>query len=466
MATQLYLSGVSAITGGVLDLNGANIQLLPGWRPRVAKRRRGVLGGKRHEDVVESIPLRVFGASAADCVQFLELLAAAMDQARDWKDGAAVDAVILNYAIDGTTLASALQTAVLGTPLDAADILSLPVTFNQNLQVFEVNPVTLPVERRGEWLGDEESDNSATVDNGDVMTVDLTATTQPSPTVLRLGEFDQAGPNETWGGYLLLAESSDDIVIINAEVVAGTTDYTSVVDSTNLARNTNVLRFTPTATTYRATNITSVFTINESVRMIGAFINARNTSSDYRFNVVLEYGQYLTIESFSGIDSRPFVIPAGASDPAWYFIGITNLRTELKSVRVEAQAESLTGSPTLEIDTVVLVDMSSVRVVALSEVSAMANWSNGDTEIVIDHSILERPAPRVYTKKVADSSYSLAGIYYTGNALLHTSSATLTALYLSTGGNDPRHWRRSDNAGAVMELYAGATRRPAYLVPR
>lgn len=148
MATILKLDGVNAVGGGELNLNGANtgmasVELLPGWRPRVAKRRRGQMGNQAlFDDVLEMIPLRVFGASELECLATLSALAAAMDQAVVWREGAAISAVSLKYAIHNTALANPLEAAVLGSSLEAADILSLPVTFNQFLQVFEVNPVS------------------------------------------------------------------------------------------------------------------------------------------------------------------------------------------------------------------------------------------------------------------------------------------------------------------------------------
>jgi hypothetical protein len=477
MATQLYLSGVSAITGGILDLNGANIQLLPGWRPRVAKRRRGVLGGKRHEDVVESIPLRVFGASAADCVQFLELLAAAMDQARNWKDGAAVDAVILNYAIDGTTLANPLQTAVLGTPADAADILSLPVTFNQNLQVFEVNPVTLPVERRGEWLGDEESEVSSSAAENPVVNVAAFtgALTAPGPVDVSI-EFTSGNghPNEAGEALVFIADDADKLYV--STTLTGGASGTSTITDNHAdadASADEVLQIVPNDTgeviVQPTVDHTFPNTPGSHIYMISLVL--KNLSSTvywdiyqvgyYRPNSTIRNLKALTNIRVSADNNNPQIVTIG---PLFFDHPISmdvSGGTAYTQIFLRPSAGPGAGHE-LEVDTMAIVELGAgVTSLAFRGI----NFTNSDNHVVVQHNLLSLIKPSVHQGVIISTGFDFS-FPYDGAPRIFNDTAEIAALVLGVQNDN---WLLGhDNSGSFAPVSVGikATRRPAYLVPR
>jgi hypothetical protein len=469
MATQLYLSGVSAITGGVLDLNGANIQLLPGWRPRVAKRRRGVLGGKRHEDVVESIPLRVFGASAADCVQFLELLAAAMDQARDWKDGAAVDAVILNYAIDGTTLANPLQTAVWGTPMDAADILSLPVEFNRHLRVFEVNPVTLPLERRGEWLGDEESGSATAVEVGNIASIDFGSDARA--VVSLLADIDTASgtvTSQNFEPFYLFCSNPSKLVHWQPSALS---PFTSVADAGNRALGGTVLRYTPIGTIEALTASHNVSTAGFAGCSAFMFVVCKNNSATTNFTmrgiVFRQDPSQYNLRSAT----RPATIFGGDTDRQIVPLGIVSLPVDFQSSILGVTASAASG--TFDIDDIIMlgVDRNS-SIIGVSSGTVPGGGSVGAIDNYgyrVEHRLLTDPKPIA-------AMYNTSAITFgspendlpspAGSLIVRMDGSELSVLVVSVDETN-NYWRWYDGGSSnVIRTTVTATRRPAYLVPR
>lgn len=451
------------ITDGTttIDLLGNDttnsFNLLAGaWAPNVARRKRSQMGGGSWaEDVVEALPLYAQSdTSAATILANLDTLAALMDQAQRWALGEAVDPVILRYSPNSDSVY--LQAVILGPP-DSGQAVVLPPTFSDDLYQKVVDGVTLQFKRRGLWLGAEESDTSSTVDNGEIMTMSLTAVTEPSPTVLKLGKLNYTtGPNQTFGGFVILAKASSDFSIINAEGLANGA-FTSVSGSSNLARNTNILRYTPTVTTEVSTAFSS--TLSFSPPKLGVFINARNSSSTESFTV---WPRYQRTGKTTNEFSKKTTIPAGATDPKWYYLGTEGLGSILQVLALYATVTSTTGTPLLEIDTIVLVNMDNATVVTLHE-GTIQNWTTADTLIYFDHRLLSKPMPEVY---LLDNSTTTAKIDYDGVPSFFTKAATVVALYLSTGGDVSTHWRRSNDSSAVMSVYATVTRTAAYLVPR
>jgi len=447
MTTQLYFSGVNAMTtDGVLNLNGANIELLPGWRPRVAKRRRGLLGGQLYEDVVESIPLRVYGASPADCVQFLELMVAAMDQARTWKDGAAVGAVNLNYAINGTALSNPLRAAVLGTPADAADILSLPVTFNQNLQVFEVNPVTLPLERRGQWLGDEETVSRATSTSYSpgVITPSSNFTDTlvlPSPYKLTINYDDLAGSPADTNIMLLTARSSGRLLLIEGEdETGGEPNFASATDSD--ASGGDVGRYTPNDTDDNRLFWST--SLDSDVRAVFVIFHLKNRSSTISYDLKAKArGRFSPVQQIGTDDNDPQLIAFGPLISPYG--AITQIELSITASGTGSASESL------DIDTI-----GVVAVEGTSNVLAAFEVGNATSDPVINHELLTLPRPTV-------TSNESSGLSYRGIAYLWNTGNTAAALVMGGSGTS---WLLRNDVSDQLEVGASWVRRPAYLVPR
>lgn len=436
--------------------NGFNLEANK-WAPNVAER----LPNGKVSEVIEEIPLYVSSTSSpATVLANIDKLAKLIDQAARWAKGESLSPVRIQYSPNSAT--EYLEAAILGPP-DGAGGVALPSNFSDDLYQNVVDGIVLQFRRRGRWLDDDEDvDTSSTVNNCELMSLSLTATEHPSPTILRLGKFNYTtGPNQTFGGFLLLAEDSNNLQIVNAETVATTSNTSSVNESSNLARNTNVLRYSPVAAYPSSSDGTGniTLTLNSATKLLGVFANMRNNSATAEFTVWPRVQRTMKgTEEFG----QKTVVPAGATTPQWYFLGMHSLASERQVLNLRMYVDDVTGSPTLDIDTLVVVNMEKVHVIALHE-NSIENWVTADTEINCDHSLLSTPLPRVYA---STASSAAAGVGHDGYPAFFTSAASLQALYLSTGGNSSAHWRRSNDSNSVMQLYAEAARRPAFLVPQ
>ena len=366
MATILRCAGVTAVSGGTLNLNGTNtgmasITLLPGWRPRVAALLKRPLGGQLYQDVVESIPLRIHGDSELACILALEALAGAVNQAASWKDGANVNAVVLQYAIDGTTLTNPLQTAVLGSPADASDLLELPVTFNQYVQVYEVNPVTLPLWRRGLWLGDEESEVDAENTTDAVVELAFADSLQNASPISVQVEGDNSGDAAMISvGMLAVSDLADGIQV--ASTYAGGSSGSTV--SSDRSFGGEYREITPSSVTTYTVNLDldgGVITLNpRRPELFEVFLVGRNLSDTVSYQVT---GQLYAEDTTPGDLGTVRVIPTGGSgfsDPAAFMVrlGVLGCASSLEQLRVRL-VPSGTDTDTLHIDCAILCKLGT-----------------------------------------------------------------------------------------------------------
>ena len=91
MTTLQFTDGVTTI-----DLTNAttDYRLYRGaWAPKVARRRRGLMGGSPFEPVRESMDIIITGSSETDCLSNLQTLTELFDQANIWREGGNVSAV-------------------------------------------------------------------------------------------------------------------------------------------------------------------------------------------------------------------------------------------------------------------------------------------------------------------------------------------------------------------------------------
>lgn len=470
MATYLTLTGVEAVSGGELNLNGTNtgmasITLLPGWRPRVAPRRQGTIGNKPiHEDVTESLPLRIHGASEAECITALEALAAAVEQARAWRRSPyAVTALNINYKINGSSLTNPLLAAVIDTPAKADDLLKLPVSFNRDIQVYEVNPVNLPLLRRGGWLGDEEEQVATTVESSRLMSITFAETAVlPSPVelVCSAEDSDVFASGVTIPGSFLLggqrnAGGQQSLLLSNA---TGITDanFSTVAEGGTQSNSGNILRFTPPDTDAHLGDM-SAFGIDANARLFAIYANLRSNISAVTWFVkgVVGLGNKVP-QAYRR--TLPLVVPgADITNPTWKFLGLVSYPGSVGVFGVEIQASTTSGSPVLDCDRLALqaVDSPGAMAIALNEFTVGDGYTSS-LNLGIDHRFLTRPLPEM----------AMAGIRpsYAGNLTPQISGTRFDMAWLATSGTN---WRWYDaNAASIISHTLTATRRPAYLIPR
>ncbi len=472
MATYLTLTGVEAVSGGELNLNGANtgmatITLLPGWRPRVAPRRQGTIGNKPiHEDVTENLPLRIHGQSEAECITALEALAAAVEQARVWRRSPyAVAALNINYKINGSTLTNPLLSAVIDTPAKADDLLKLPVSFNRDIQVFEVNPVDLPLLRRGGWLGDEEEQLASTVESSRLMSITFAETAVlPSPVELACTIEDSdifASGLTVPNSFLLAAQrnaaSQAGILLQNAATAPIPTNFSSVADPGTQSNSGNVLRFTPPDTgTYGKLSF-SAFGIDTNARLFAIYINMRSSISAVTWTIRGVVGLGNNVPQADRRTLPMLIDGADILEPGWYFLGLVNYPRSINTFGFDVAASTTTGSPVLDFERIAIqaVDSPGSTAVALNALTIGAGFTNSPT-LRIDHRFLTRPLPELTLSAIRPS--------YAGNLTPQISGTRFDVAWLATSGTN---WRWYDaNAASIISHTLTATRRPAYLIPR
>lgn len=376
-----------------IDLNdGSNYELLAGWTPRVARRRRSVLGGRGvYEDVVESIPLRVFGATTAAALAALRALALALEQADRWRNGEDVAAVVLRYQPHDSSLSDPLQVAVLGLPDGAEDLLALPQTFNRDLQVYEINPVYVELVRRGTWLSSATSKTVAATSNPAILTADMgAALTVPGPTKVTLTGIDASTPL-IGDAYVLFTDISPQstygrnlALYLAAEM--GSSEFGSVDDSANNAAGDDVMRIDAAA------NQSGSLTLSEvaaEVKEISIFIAVRNNSGAVWKVRARSTGYSTTV-------GRWYVIDADASQPRPMYIG-TLISAYPSHYNVVIDVETEAGSGTLDINyAVVFPHGDASQIVAI--IGDTYNDEAYERVMQIDHRALTHDTPLLYVE--------------------------------------------------------------------
>lgn len=475
MATILRLAGVTAVSGGTLNLNGVNtgmasITLLPGWRPRVAPLVRNPLGGKVYQDVVENIPLRIHGTTELECILALEALAAAMNQATNWKQGvgANVDSVVLQYAINGTTLTNPLQAVVLGTPADASDILGLPVTFNRDLQVFEANPAELPLWRRGLWLGDEESEVVTENDTDAIITLTFDSEAFPaSPVSVQVVGDDVDGSNVMLSAGLLAVSDLDDGI-----VVADTYTGPGTVISSDRSMGGECYEVTPSSVTTYSRDLLldgGAITLNpRRPELFEVFLVGRNLSDAVSWQVTGQlYGDSSATQGDLGAVR---IIPAGVA--AFVVrLGVLSCASSLEYVKVRL-VPSETDTDALHVDYAVLCKVGT-QIISFPNATEMSSVKT----LRVIQGQLDGDGIGTGSKTNSQVLARTESVYYTG-----------TAVRFPTAHGNKSLWMQGDTVQVMLFGWASArviggtgytnvtdpvvsrtvtvARRKGYLVPR
>lgn len=432
------------------------------WSPQIAGLRPSSLSGRGpYNDVVEEMQLNITGSTPAAAMTNLSTLTALLEQADRWYKGENVSPVLIKYSPDGATVSSSgspLQAAILGRAPGDQSALRLSPNFDDTGSQGWVLDVTIRFWRRGLWLHTTDAASSSSTTNGDAASISMAgAITYKSPTKIALTNFGHGKSSGEWyqGGFVLVAESSSDIEIINPEgTLLG--DWTSVSGSANSARNTDVIRYTPTTTTEGTMVLGTTPSISSAADIVGVFANIKNsTTVDFKLRIRLG-------SNISGLVYTPWInIDASSTQfQKWVFCGTVPKSGAATAISVGAIADSASSS--FEIDTIVLVDMRKVATIEIdgptfSDSATLLSTVLGT--LTIDHNLLELPQP--------DAVVSSRKLTALGNAIISTNSATLTCLLLATGSGDSAtglRWRQYDG-GAVLANTWTATRYTGYLTP-
>ena len=439
-----------------------------GWAPAIAGLRASPLAGQTpYDDVTEQMTIEVNGPTAANALANLATLMKLLEQAARWYRGENETAVLVKFAPHGSTVSSTaapLQAAILGGAAGPSDPgLRLTPEWDEVGRNYVIRNVVVSFTRRGLWLHTTTEANSpAAANNGELVTFTLTARDVKCPTKLAFTNFAQGwGAGERFSApFVLVGDAvggSAPIAIVNAE--GGTaTAYTSVNPSLN-ARNTNVLRFTPTNTSERQSGAL-LPSLPSTTRLVAIFANVL-PSTTVTFKVRAR------IDSVLQAQYTPYVvIPTDANQSAhWIFLGIVPISGAINNAYLFITADAASSS--LDIDTLVFADAEAVQVVGCDSADNPSGGGNYFAVVTgtgtIDHRLLTKPTPSF----VDGSTPMLAK----GDLTIMTKAASVYAVLLGTGGGSTAskgygNFRQSDTSDNVLQNTWTATRSTAYLVPQ
>lgn len=393
MSTHLQITGTEI---GTWDLNGPNsgyatIHLDDGWSPAVAKISNNTMGNRSiYGQVAESPPIWLEGATKKNVTDTLEALAFALQKAEDWRNRITPIPVIVEYNIDGSTLASPLEAVITASGLSSPDqLMSLPVTFNKYLNAYVTEKFTYSFVRRGRWLGEEEStdqfggsDVPATV----IMSfVPFSTNAQvPSPLDINLVN-NTAGSPADLQGYLVHANETGRIRKYEAE--SGSYTNMATAAETNASAG-NVAR-TSTGATY--SRVTYPIVPSLDARLFTLLGIARNHSDNLTANSIT---YRIEANAGTGLEWDPVYIPYGDGQSAYctgFSFGTIAVNPDafnaLSRIEIEIYPDATPASgDELDLDYLILLENKRTSgVIKISDI--------GTFDIRINHRLLESVAP-------------------------------------------------------------------------
>lgn len=431
-------------------VDGTNYALVAGgWAPSVAPLRVSTLGGgSPYEDVLEEITIDVLGSTGAVCLANLAKLSLLLDQAERWSRGESVAAVLLACQPQGSTLTAALKCAILGRAGESG--VNTPATFNDLLMCYEIPNVKLAFRRRGLWLvaTGETPAASAALANPSVMSVSFGSTAtiaSPTEATITLGTSATPALNQ----YLLVADRADRIQIVEAEslVFGASAEWTATTDVGYYPRGGSIAHYIPTDLLYKGLNVGSV-TLPTTARRVAMFAAVRNNSSSDTFNLRAKIYGIVNVYS-------PPLLTINIGRAQIVFMGMVALAEPPLYVSVEVAASTITGPPTLDIDYIVLLDITDDCATIISLPNTPPDYA-----LQVSPRDLTAPSPIIYHQQIL--GYAPAS--YMGNAHIVTRGTALAVVWLAQNPAVTA-WTYVEG-GAIKTTTLLGTRYQAYLTPQ
>lgn len=431
------------------------------WIPAVATRRVGEIGDVGpYDDVVEEMVISVRGNNPAAELRVIQKL---FDQATRWGTGDPVPAVTIQYTPTGSSINVAA--VITGPAAPGEPMIELPHGATLSPTTKNIDGARLRFKRRGVWVRypvlSTGTTNSGTSDI--VLTLNLGATpAAESPYTL---EMDSVVNYADIGDSYILISEENGLNRVRAETLT-TTGFTSVADGSNLAENTNVLRYTPTGTVMASSSATDAIVTGDRFAI---FVNYRNNGApSYRIRA---YGHRIQFGYDPAMTTQWYTIPGGASTPRWVMIGEISVPDGYSSpsiynfyVGLQIIA-SATGS-TIDFDSIAVLRLDSPASAAIAISPAPFSYAPGGTKnAVIDHRLLTHPSPQMYFSVEDPPGLERRYSYGTaGRVGLSTATNPLHMMWLATGGGNVNHWRRSSGGSPVSRTFTGRLS-AGYLIP-
>lgn len=446
------------------------------WAPNVAPLRRSPLGGRGpYADVVEELTINVrdSGATAAAAMANLNTLSLLLDQAERWARGEFVNAVLVKYVPQGSTIAAnatPYQAVVLGRASeDMGAMLGLPPRWDQLGMIKELWDVKVRFVRTGQWLlGDQQASTVPSLTSGVVTDVafasGLGGATPHAPLAMTLGTWTTTNVATLNSGFLMCTGntpgSENGIKVSTAPFSGlGTGGYTNINESANNAiSGANTARYTPTGTAFSRCRVGPINWT--AAHRLGIFATVRNNDATKSYQIRAGYSK--DTAAVSAVRTGTVVVDGSSTSPQAIFIGILTIpNAQYGDVFIEIAA-SATGS-TFDIDQIVVVclDDDTSCVLGHDGMNMSGTFGAGVTVFLdIQNQILTRPEPfvGVHQQSVTDG----IALTYRGDARFRTGLTEINVLWLTTSG---AKWRFSQGGGSLQTVSVTARQFNAYLTP-
>jgi hypothetical protein len=342
------------ITDGVTTcdlMDGINYSVAKGgWIPNIASLRKSMLGGAGpYADVTEEIGIHVLGATPAACLANLAKLNGLIDQAVRWARGEPVIAVLLQYTPPGGN--QLLQAAIVGwASRDESASLNLGARFHMDLNAATIQDVRLQIVRKGLWLGAPETVVGTAADNGVIqeLTFGWTDTTLAP---LKLSLATTPTTILDYNALLLVGANAASMQVLDTSIMTPTGTWVDTAETPVTGFGPKFMRLTAAA---GSMSLVSGCTLPSTARQIAAFVLVRNNHATATFTV---QAALVTPNSFLSLGATQ-VIGTGANQPQWVSLGTLSVPATPSNATLTFTASTTTGSPTLDVDTLVLLDVT------------------------------------------------------------------------------------------------------------
>lgn len=449
-------------------VDGTNYQLvMNGWAPAVAQWRRSLLGGRSpYEDVREEFTINIMGATAVACLANVEKLAIVLQNALKFRRTMQGSAYYVKCQPQGSPLAASLQALIVDVETRPEDLVRLPVTYNDHLNIFEVENARISVTRRGVWLGSTETKAAGASTHPAKITLpsftDTVSIASPfNLTADGMTGVTSGGVNTFCKGFLLLADSGDKIQFIEAEAMTATVPGAGTFATNNAGKNARasggqVRRLVPnTAGTYELSGATTSPPTGPGVYSV--FVMCQNNSATVNFSVTA----YLRNDfSLDEAVSRPVVVDNSTTNPQVIVLGPIAYRPAVNTLVLKFVPSGTGAAETLDVDCVAMLQTGDVsRAIAINNFNGVSSAGS----LQFTHKSLSDIRPD-FVESHAGTQYRPQ---YGGDIYLTSLGQSITALVLAYTLSE---WRPVNGAigGIIGNISSvlSATRQLGYLTPQ
>lgn len=436
--------------------------LVESWAPSVAGEKPGAMGGRPYNRVVESVSLVVTGTSSANALENLEKLIRILKLGEQWRyakaKGVGDSPTTMSWEAQGSSEGT-WKSLVLGRPDPSRNYISLPVSFNEQLNLFQIEGVELEFLREGELLGTLSSPvAAATGASGDKLTTTYAADwTIPGPVAAILADIGGANAPDLQESYFFLSHAAADIQVIEAETATG--GGTVVNEDANNARGTagvNALELDG-STSYQSITLALPASITHKNMAIYAVMRNDDIASGANWRFYVESLNEGVVNDVTWVST----LDASSDEPRPHFFGSVDSSLDLHTdIKLYYASDIADGPPTLTIDYFVCIGLDNPvnRVIHLVPPTGVSLV----TDFTINPRQLTGLSPYISVTNASAQVFTIPWDH--GDAYCLSSGTSLTALWLAPSG---AKWRWSQSGGTLISnLSFSGLRQRCVLIPR